>query len=452
VAERRGTSVRARATAAAAVVVGLVLVPAVVLGQQALQSALTGGARVMAEARARAVADQLERGGHLLTVVDLDDPGELVQVTGAGGDKLGASATGRGLPLFAGLGTDRVTVREEDGAERSYVLARAPMAHDAEAEGVRGGTVVVGRALTAARQVEVGAAVALVVAAAGLLALVAGTTWWLVGRALRPVERMREQADAISHRRLDRRLPATAGRDELARLSRTLNAMLDRLDDAARDQRRFISDASHELRTPLAVVRQNAELVLSYPDRVDAADLARGTVAEAERMQDLVDALLVLRRSDEQRLRPAAEQVDLDDLLLAEARRVRAAGRVRVDSSGVTAVRVRGDRSLLGRVVRNLVDNATRHAASTVALRCRSGVGGGAVVDVDDDGSGVPAADRERVFARFVRLDESRARDAGGSGLGLAIVREVVRAHGGQVQLLDSPTGGARLRVWLPAA
>ncbi|GIG24990.1 sensor histidine kinase [Cellulomonas denverensis] len=450
-AERRGLSVRARTTLAAAVVVGLVLVPAVLVGQWALQDSLTGGARAMAEARAQAVADQLERGGHLLTVVDLDDPEELVQVIDADGAKLGASATARGLPLLTGFVTDRVTVREPDGAEQSYVLASASMAEDAGAEQMRGGTVVVGRALTGARELEVGASVALVAAAGGLLILVAGTTWWLVGRALRPVERMREQADAISHRRLDRRLPATAGRDEVARLSRTLNAMLDRLDHAARAQRRFISDASHELRTPLTVIRQNAELVLSYPDRVDAADLARGTVAETERMQDLVDGLLVLSRSDEQRLRPAAGQVDLDDLLLGEGRRVRAAGRLRVNTSGVTAVRVRGDRSLLGRVVRNLVDNAARHAASTVALRCGTG-SGWAVIDVDDDGAGVPVADRERVFARFVRLDESRARDAGGSGLGLAIVREVVQAHGGHVRVLDSPTGGARLRVWLPPA
>lgn len=442
-------SVRARTTLAAAAVVGVVLVLAVALGLRYLSASLTGEAQAMAEARALAVADQLERGGHLLTVVDLDDPEELVQVVDAQDTEVGASASGRGLPVLTSLGADRISVREADGSARSYVLATATMADDAEAADLRGGTVVVGRALDSTQQVQVGATIALVAGAAALLALVTGTTWWLVGRALRPVERMREQADAISHRQLDLRLPTPAGDDEVARLARTLNAMLDRLDSSARAQRRFVSDASHELRTPLSVIRQNAELVLAYPDRVDTAELSRGTVAEVERMRELVDGLLVLARSDEQRLRPGRTPVDLDDLLLAEASRLRAAGRVRVDISGVGAVQVPGDPALLARAVRNLADNAARHATGLVTLRCAE-VDGWGVLDVDDDGAGVPEPERARIFDRFVRLDEARARDTGGSGLGLAIVREVAQAHGGDVRVCESLTGGARFRLRLP--
>ncbi|HEY0186923.1 MAG TPA: ATP-binding protein [Cellulomonas sp.] len=461
-------SVRTSSTLGAVLVVGVVLAVGVLLGARYLQVSLLGETLAVAQARADAVAAQLETGGHLLTVVDLDEDDELVQVLDEDGEVAGASATARGLAALP-LDAEQLVVRDEDGEEQAFALATASMDEDATADDLAGGTVVVGRSLDGVRQVQIGATAALVGAAAVLLVLVAVLSRWLAGRALRPVERMREQAEAVSHTRLGVRLSQPGGDDEVARLARTLNAMLDRLDESARAQRRFVSDASHELRTPLAVVRQNAELVLSYPDRVDPADLARGTVDEVDRIQELVAGLLLLARSDEQRLRPVAATVDLDDLLLAEAARVRAAGRVRVDTSAVTAVRVTGDPALLARVVRNLVDNAARHATGTVALVCDAlpaPVAGGtdhpgtatgwAALDVVDDGPGVPAADRERVFDRFVRLDDARARDRGGSGLGLglAIVRELVAVHGGTVQVLDAtPTGGgARFRVLLPVS
>lgn len=450
---RRGLSVRTSATLAAAVVVGIVLLVGVLFGQAYLRDSLEAETQTTAQSRADALAAQLEAGGHLLTLVGSDEEDELVQVVDADGTAVGYSPTARGLPVLTDVGSDRVavdSVDDDDEAERTtFVLATAQMSADAEAEDMAGGTVVVGKSLTNADNVAIALTVVLVVAAAGLMLLIALTTWLLVGRALRPVERMREQADAISHANLGLRLPEPTGDDEVARLARTLNAMLVRLERAAAAQRRFVSDASHELRTPLTVIRQNAELVISYPEQVDAAGLARDSLVEAERMQDLVDGLLVLARSDERRLRPADAAVDLDDLLLVEAGRVRAAGTAQVDTSGVGAAQVPGDQGLLARVLRNLVDNAVRHASGTVRLACSTG-NGWAVVDVDDDGPGVPPADRLRVFDRFVRLDDARARDVGGSGLGLAIVREAVGAHGGDVQVLDAPSGGARFRVRLP--
>jgi signal transduction histidine kinase len=166
-------------------------------------------------------------------------------------------------------------------------------------------------------------------------------------------------------------------------------------------------------------------------------------------MQELVDALLLLTRLDEQAaLRE--DPVDLDDLALAEVRRLRAGGAT-VDGSGIRAARVRGDARLLGQLVRNLADNAARHARSAVAIGV-TGRGAEVLLTVDDDGAGVPPDERERIFERFVRLDEARARDAGGSGLGLAIVRAIAEAEGGGVRVEDSPLGGARFSVVLPAA
>jgi signal transduction histidine kinase len=141
--------------------------------------------------------------------------------------------------------------------------------------------------------------------------------------------------------------------------------------------------------------------------------------------------------------------VDLDDLVFEEAARLRLEGMGRVDTSAVSAGRVLGEREPLARLVRNLADNAARHARGRVAFALGS-EDGDVVLDVDDDGPGIPAEERERIFERFVRLDEARERDAGGSGLGLAIVAEVARLHGGAAEALDRPGGGARLRVRLP--
>jgi signal transduction histidine kinase len=224
--------------------------------------------------------------------------------------------------------------------------------------------------------------------------------------------------------------------------------MLARLQGAQSAQRRFVSDASHELRTPTASIRQHAEVALAHPDRVTVAGLAEPVHAEALRLQRLIDDLLLLARADEAGLALRRVAVDVDDLVLAEADRLRPTVR-RVDTSGVTAGRVLGDPAGLRRVLRNLADNATRHASSAVAFGIATG-DGSVTVMVDDDGSGIPAAERVRVLDRFVRLADARARDEGGSGLGLAIVAELVAAHGGTVAIADAPLGGARVTVTLP--
>jgi len=222
------------------------------------------------------------------------------------------------------------------------------------------------------------------------------------------------------------------------------------LEEAQRRQRRLVSGASHELRSPVAGVRQHAEVALQHPDRTDGHRFAETVLAQSIRLQRLIDDLLLLARADADGLAVRRRPVDLDDLVLDEVRRLRSTTDLEVDASGVSAGGVEGDAGALARVVRNVVDNAARHAAGRVRLSLAE-AGGAVVLAVEDDGPGIPEAERARVFERFVRLDDARARDDGGSGLGLAIVAEVVAAHGGTVAVGDAGLGGARVEVRLPA-
>jgi signal transduction histidine kinase len=219
--------------------------------------------------------------------------------------------------------------------------------------------------------------------------------------------------------------------------------------DAAERQRRFVADAAHELRSPVSSIRQHAEVASAHPATTDLHELATTVRAEGLRLQALVEDLLLLARLDEGRTM-ATRDVDLDDLVLTEANRLRSVTTDDIRTTDVGAARVRGDARSLERLVRNLGDNAARHAA-TVAFGLAA-ENGHVTLTVDDDGPGIPVADRDRVFERFVRLDEGRGRAEGGTGLGLAIARDVARAHGGEVTLADSPLGGLRAEARLPAA
>ncbi|MDP4333351.1 HAMP domain-containing sensor histidine kinase [Curtobacterium sp. A7_M15] len=325
------------------------------------------------------------------------------------------------------------------------------VADDVDLPGGGDATLVYGVSLDQA-DAAVGAAVALLAVGVPVLVVVMGAVTWVVtGRSLRPVERMRTEVETIRAARPDARVAVPDTGDEIARLATTMNTMLDRLDRSAAGQRRFVSDASHELRSPIATIRQHAEVAAAHPDRADVVELSEVVRSEALRLQDLVTGLLELSRLDEGDV-GLRRAVDLDDLALdavARARRSLEAeptGSVHVDGSGIGPARVLGDERLLAAVVRNLVDNAVRHASArvVVALVAQDGY---AVLAVDDDGAGIPAADRDRVFERLVRLDDARSRDAGGAGLGLAIVRDAVRAHGGDVVVTDSRLGGARFAV-----
>jgi signal transduction histidine kinase len=282
-----------------------------------------------------------------------------------------------------------------------------------------------------------------------LVILLALLSYAVIGRTLRPVEDLRRGAAEISGAAASRRLPVPDGQDEVHRLALTLNDMLARLDDASARQRAFIGDAAHELRSPLASLRTQLEVAQHLGERADWPRTADGALIDIDRLSRLVDDLLLLARLDEPARPQRRSRVDLGDLVGEVARSYEHA-RVPVSVSADGPTTVDGDADGLRRVVRNLLDNAVRHAAGKVSVTT-SGSSRRVVVTVADDGPGIAEADRERVFGRFTRLDDARSRDAGGSGLGLAIVRDLVRAHGGSVTLGDAGPG-LRVTVRLPTS
>jgi signal transduction histidine kinase len=301
--------------------------------------------------------------------------------------------------------------------------------------------------------------------AAGVLTLLAiGATWLLAGRVLRPVGAITERVEAIGATGTGGRVPIPSTRDEIGHLARTMNGMLDRLDAAAGAQRRFVADASHELRSPLAVIRTETEVALAHPDATDWSAMGRSVLDETIRLEGLVTDLLTLARHDAHEpgsrapgshapgatgeAGEARTVTDVEEVVMSEVSRSR---RVPVDASRVLAGRAAAHPSEVARVIRHLVDNAARHADTQVAVEVTE-VDGIVRVVVDDDGDGVPEADRARVFERFARLEDSRSRDDGGAGLGLAVVASITAERGGTAEVGESPLGGARFTVTFPSA
>jgi signal transduction histidine kinase len=294
---------------------------------------------------------------------------------------------------------------------------------------------------------------ALLVGTPLLLLLLAGATWLVVGSTLRPISALRRGAEIVTATGKPRELPVPEARDEVRGLAITLNDMLARLDAAQRRQRGLVSDTAHELRSPIASIRAQLEVALDHPGQQDWPQTAADVLADTLRLARLAEDLLVLARLDEHQARRApGKPVDLAALAAGEAERG-AGGRVPVTVGVAGPCVVAGDVEGLRRVLRNLIDNALRHAKSRVDVTVRR-EGTDVVLVVCDDGPGIPGADRERAFDRFVRLDDARSRgggDSGGAGLGLAIVRAIARTHGGSARLEDA-TPGLRAVVRLPAA
>lgn len=432
-----GLSLRLRLTLLTA---GLLAV-GLTLGAVAL-TAVVSSSRVAeldraATARVETIA-RLASEDRLPDPLPVTQPGEIAQVLDAGGLVVSSSATAsRTLPV---LGADDAAL----AAERPGITL--PTAYDDRARVVAGSTTWRGEPVTIVvalplRDVE-GVLRALRVSLVGvvptLTLALAGVIWLALGRALRPVEELRVAAARVASEGGPGALPVPDADDELAALARTLNEMLDRLDRAASRQRRFVEDAAHELRSPLSSLRASVEVARSHPEAFPTGELAAELAPEVLRMQALVDDLLLLARvgATGGRRRPT----NLRDVAEQVAATRRAGVAVDVTGEGEATV----DGPAVERVVRNLVDNAVRHAGSRVRITVA-----GARVVVEDDGAGIAPEDRERVFERFVRLDEARQREAGGSGLGLAIAREIARDNGGDVVLGDSDLGGLRAELKL---
>ena len=441
-------SVRLRTALASALVVALALGVFAWLGVWLQHRELVDAAEQIARREADAVAAAVQSSSGEASLGRIGGEETVVQVIGPDGRVQQSSAAIDGEGPIVGVSPQPAgeLVRRMDslptGEGDSYIVVTVPV------QTSRGpGTVVVAQSLESVDTATGTAVRLLLVGCPALVLLVALTGYWLAGRALAPVDSMTRRLAAITAEDLDDRLPTSESRDEVSELARTLNAMLGRLEDSTRARQRFVADASHELRSPLTTIRAAHEIGRRMPDATDWKAVGDDVLAETARLEDLVADLLLLAGSADPAGMGALTDLDLTELVLAEGGRPR---RVPVRVTASPGVRVTGNRQAVERAVRNLVDNAERHAASAVEVRLSHGPDGGAVVEVLDDGNGIPIEERERVFERFVRLDESRNRDEGGAGLGLAISRDIARAHGGEVRVLESPRG-ARMSLELPA-
>jgi signal transduction histidine kinase len=400
-------SIRWRVTVAAVAVVGAALVAGSVAMLAFLHRESDHRIRSAARLRAQEIAAVIRAGETPRTLAVDDEEEVLIQILDRGGVVVASSPNMAGRPAVAQVEPGETT------RIASTPIENEPSIVAAEAASGPAGAFTVLVARTASDESTGDVADLLQWGVPLVLLVVGATTWRAVDRALTPT--------------------------------------LDKLEAAQARQRRFVGDASHELRSPLAAVRQHAEVALAHPERTGTAKLARTVLDESTRMQRLVEDLLLLARADEGSIDLRRAPVDVDDIVFDVAGRLRRSAAHQVDTTGVSAGRVAGDESQLRRVVQNLADNAARHARGQVSFSLAEGSGRTRLC-VDDDGGGVPEDERQRVFERFVRLDDARSRDEGGNGLGLAIVAEIVAAHGGTVTVGRSPLGGARFEVVLPSS
>lgn len=448
----RSFGVRARTAAIAAVAAALALVLGGAVMLLMLHQSNNRSMYATASARTEQIARTIEADGvGALGTADLA-PGkgvDFTQVVDQSGNVAAASAGAPTTPIVDGStpeGTYRyrsdVTVPGHPG---KFCASTLSAEHDEQYF-----TVIAVVAAGGLRRSELTTAAILAIELPVIVAFSACAAYWLVGRALAPVSRIITQANEITGTALERRVPVPAAHDELRTLATSMNSMLARLENSHDAQMRFVGDASHELRSPLTTVVGLLDLADDTDSPLDLPTVRTILLPEARRMQTMVDDLLLLARADEDGLPLRVKEIDLDDVVGDEAVRVRALGVARVRMR-VIPTRILGDPTMIGRALRNLTDNAVRHASSTVWLSMHRDADS-AVVTVSDDGPGIAADQAERVFERFARLDTDRRAVSTGTGLGLAIVREIAIAHGGRVRCVESEHGGASVALYLPVA
>ena len=441
------STVRTRVTAVA----GLALTAAVVLGLVVMYRLQLNSADRTIQGQLRTYAAQIQQSAASGAFprplpASVLDPAAQAQVLAADGTVLAATRNLAGRPalyaLAPGSGTP-VRQRAADGVlpgDLSVYGERVTV-------GGRPVTIITTTGTYLRTQVNETFARLLVIGVPVLLVLACGTVWLVVGRALRPVEQIRGAVTAITSADLSQRVPEPGPDDEIGRLARTMNDMLARLEDSAARQRRFVADASHELRSPLTAIRTGLEVGLSHPDRAPWPEIARRATRQSERLEQLITQLLVLARADARQLAARRQPVDLA-VLLADLRAATLAPGLSIDLVVPPRVATTGNPEDLARMFRNLLDNAVRYARHRVLITGAAGPDG-VVVEIADDGPGIPASERERVFGRFVRLDASRERGNGSAGLGLAIAREIAAAYGATIVLTEAEGGGTRAVVTL---
>jgi signal transduction histidine kinase len=439
-------SIRFRITALATSVVAIMLITAGTVLVLVQQSFLTNNLDMALEQRADDIEALLEAGSPPDELAQSGTEG-FAQLVGEDGEVIAASPNlVPGPPLPVEVPSDGTeSIQTIEGLEVDDDLFRV-LSRDIDGMGL----LHVGRTYDEVSESVTALVSSLVVVVPAVTALLAVLVWLLVGRTLRPVEAIRAEVADIGSTHLNRRVPGTQSGDEIDRLAGTMNEMLERLETSVVRQQRFVADASHELRNPLTRIRSALEVQIASGQPPHPGFL-EDVLEEVVGLQHMTEDLLYMARADAGYSHPAPKGLDLDDLVIRNARTVKSRERVTIDLSHVSAAHVRGDAGQLSRALRNLLANAERHASQQVRLGLVED-DGYAVLTVADDGPGVPADQQEVIFERFARLDESRNADSGGTGLGLAIAREIAESHGGSLRLVPGANSGATFELKIPLA
>ncbi|MEP6761937.1 MAG: ATP-binding protein [Sporichthyaceae bacterium] len=447
---RRRVGVQGRLTVAATGLVAVVLVIGALGLLVSLRHALLSTLDDSAGQRARDVATLVDNrtlprsvpvaGGTVLVQV-VDDRGR-VRAASPAGDSLVPILSGR-LLAAARRGTTQVVPGSRIGVDDTLRVVATTAGPETDRQ-----TVLVAVSSTeAAHSLRIVAWV-LAIGVPLLVAAFSAACWFLVGAALRPMASLRRGASEITEAGSTTRLPVPPTRDEVSRLAATLNDMLDRLAAGGARNRAFVADAAHELRSPLASMRTQLEVGRAHPRDAEWDEISAGVLVDMHRLTRLVDDLLQLARLDDDHGRAKrARATDVRTVAAAGVARMALRHEVHlVQADGPVLAQV--DPDAIARVIDNLLSNADRHATSLITVEVRH-EHGCAVLTISDDGPGIPVGERDRVFQRFARLDESRSQDSGGSGLGLAIVHQILRSTGGSIVLEDAEPG-VRAIVTLP--
>lgn len=446
-------SVRARVTGGAVLIVGFVLVLVGVATLLITARGMVRDAQAAAEVQARNLA-VVAQAGRVDPVLAVDSSGNtILQVVDLDGTVMARSPQLQDIPALSSVvpsvGSQRaMTVRVED-LDGDAVDYRVVAIGTPSPTGPL--TAFAGVSLEEGRDTLDTLGGALLGGSALVLLVVAGATWWVTGRALRPVENIRKEVDGLTDAELDRRVTVPTHRDEVRRLAVTMNRMLSRLESSRQLQQAFVADAAHELRSPLASLRTSLEVTIAHPGELTVTEVAQDALEDTERLETLAVDLLRLARLDAGEAPPTGPvDVGVEVSRILEGR---FGERIPVHYDPPSnSICGESSPQILNQVVTNLVDNATRHARENVWVRVVSDRARVSVT-VSDDGPGVPNGEEERIFQRFIRLDDARSRDDGGTGLGLAIARDLARATGGDVVLKPQSHGnknGATFRFTLP--
>lgn len=435
-------SVRLRTTLFSVIVVGVAVFGASAWLISSQRNSLTSGIQTTALLRAQDLASVIEDGTIPTDIAVKNEDSSFVQVINSSGTVVASSENISGeLSLASKIPVSEIvtfyTRSELPAGESDFRVIGLRV------QSTKGAfTIFSGVSLEPATDGTDSLRNSLLIVMPILLLLVGAFTWIAVGMAFRPVEDITRMVSEITAEDLHRRVPQLNSDDEISYLAKTMNNMLERLENSDQEQRAFIGDVSHELRSPLAGMQAQLEVHQLHPDADLTAQVVSEVLEEVTRMNHLINDMLLLATVEKQRVQTSYEYVSLNEVVLTEAEKIKGKTTLEINFSNVHAVQVIGSERQLARLLRNLLENAVRFAEANIRVSLiKTDVG--VQLRIDDDGPGIPMAERESVFHRFTRLDESRTRSDGGVGLGLAIVRKIADIHGATVHIEDNHPGAA---------